>query len=72
MNYTTGNGGTLNQSIMSGNGEGAYGRVAGKRPTARDGHSGVIFSDYLFVFGGDRHHMPFNDLYMIDLRKEFL
>jgi hypothetical protein len=21
----------------------------------------------MFVFGGDRHHMPFNDLYMMKL-----
>jgi hypothetical protein len=42
--------------------------VAGKKPTARDGHSAVVDSHgNMFVFGGDRHHMPFNDLYMIKL-----
>ena len=49
-----------------------YGKVAGKRPAARDGHSGVMFGDMFIVFGGDRHHMPFNDLFMLDMRTEFL
>jgi len=25
----------------------------------------------LIIFGGDRHHMPFNDLYVLDLESEF-
>ena len=49
-----------------------YGKVAGKRPAARDGHTGVMFGDMFIVFGGDRHHMPFNDLFMLDMRTEFL
>jgi hypothetical protein len=45
-----------------------FGVVRGKMPTARDGHSSIIDKDgHMFVFGGDRHHMPFNDLYMIKL-----
>ena len=37
-------------------------------PSARDGHSAEISSDgALLVFGGDRHLMPFNDLYMMQL-----
>jgi hypothetical protein len=48
--------------------ESNFGMVAGKKPTARDGHSAVVDSQgNMFVFGGDRHHMPFNDLYMIRL-----
>ena len=44
------------------------GFVPGKKPTPRDGHSAVVDSHgYMYVFGGDRHHMPFNDLYMIKL-----
>lgn len=31
------------------------------RPTARDGHSLNIYKGRLYVFGGDRHHMPYND-----------
>lgn len=42
--------------------------VEGARPTPRDGHSAIIDSaGNMYVFGGDRHHMPFNDLYMIRL-----
>ena len=46
-------------------------RQAGKRPAARDGHTGVVWSDNFIVFGGDRHHMPFNDLFCLDLAGEF-
>jgi hypothetical protein len=46
-------------------------KTPGKRPMARDGHSGVIVGGDMFVvFGGDRHHMPFNDIYMLDLKKD--
>jgi len=42
--------------------------VEGNRPTPRDGHSAIVDSaGFMYVFGGDRHHMPFNDLYMIRL-----
>ena len=44
--------------------------VKGKRPAARDGHTGIIFQDHLIVFGGDRHHMPFNDSYVFNLANE--
>ena len=43
-----------------------FGVVLGKMPTARDGHSSVIDQNgVMYLFGGDRHHMPFNDLYTI-------
>ena len=43
-----------------------------KRPPARDGHCGVVVRDrYLFVFGGDRHRMPFNDSFLLDIEEEF-
>jgi len=45
-------------------------KQAGRRPPARDGHTGVVLGSSFFVFGGDRHHMPFNDFYMLDLKKE--
>lgn len=39
-------------------------------PSARDGHSCDVSSDgALLVFGGDRHLMPFNDLYMMQLQE---
>ena len=44
--------------------------AAGKRPAPRDGHTGISFANYLVVFGGDRHHMPFNDLLVLDLESE--
>ena len=44
--------------------------VKGKRPAARDGHTGIIFENHMIVFGGDRHHMPFNDTYVLDIYSE--
>ena len=45
-----------------------FGVVRGKKPTPRDGHTANVDSNgFMYVFGGDRHHMPFNDLYMIKL-----
>jgi hypothetical protein len=46
-------------------------KQSGKRPPARDGHSGVVINGQFFVFGGDRHHMPFNDFFMLDIAREF-
>jgi hypothetical protein len=46
-------------------------RQAGCRPSARDGHSSELIGDYFYVFGGDRHQMPFNDLFVLDLKSEF-
>jgi len=40
------------------------------RPSPRDGHSCVIFGYNMFIFGGDRYHMPFNDLFIFDLLTE--
>lgn len=45
------------------------GLVSGKRPAARDGHTGIVVNETFLVFGGDRHHMPFNDLYLLDLKR---
>ena len=41
--------------------------MKGRRPAARDGHTGMVFENHMIVFGGDRHHMPFNDCYVLDL-----
>ena len=43
----------------------------GMIPQQRDGHTGIIYKNYLIIFGGDRHHMPFNDTYVFDIEKEF-
>lgn len=49
--------------------ENKFGLVHGHKPTARDGHSSNKDNrGFMYVFGGDRHHMPFNDLYMIQLK----
>ena len=46
-------------------------RCPGNRPAPRDGHSAVLYNNYFMVFGGDRHHMPFNDLFALDIGAEF-
>lgn len=46
-------------------------KLNGRRPPARDGHSSLVVGSCLFIFGGDRHHMPFNDLFLLDLLSEF-
>ena len=48
-----------------------YGKAVDHRPPARDGHSGVIHNGRFIVFGGDRHHMPFNDLHFLEIETEF-
>ena len=49
-----------------------YNFVKYKRPTARDGHTGLVVRDkYLLIFGGDRHRNPFNDSYILDIQEEF-
>ena len=57
--------GTHNESIN-------YGKNKGKRPAARDGHTGIVFGKFLIIFGGDRHHMPFNDSFALDVKAELL
>ena len=46
----------------------SFGVVNGIQPAARDGHTTEISSDGLmFIFGGDRHHMAFNDFFVMKL-----
>ena len=50
--------------------ESIFGVVSGVSPAARDGHTCEISPEgYMFVFGGDRHHMAFNDLYLLNLNE---
>lgn len=56
----------LNMSLSQ---KGKY-RVCGIRPFPRDGHSSVLFDGKMVVFGGDRHHMPFNDMFVLDVANE--
>jgi hypothetical protein len=44
--------------------------VKSGQPPARDGHTVNIVGKFMIVFGGDRHHMPFNDMFILDLQKE--
>lgn len=49
--------------------------VEKSRPGARDGHTANLVetsdsSQMLIVFGGDRHNMPYNDLYILDFTAE--
>jgi hypothetical protein len=39
------------------------GHIRGKIPHARDGHSATVVGNLMVIFGGDRHQMPFNDVY---------
>ncbi|OMJ66727.1 hypothetical protein SteCoe_36331 [Stentor coeruleus] len=36
-------------------------------PCARDGHSACVVDEKMYVFGGDKHQMSFNDLYAYSL-----
>lgn len=40
------------------------GRIRGKVPYSRDGHSANLYDNYMIIFGGDRYHMAFNDTYI--------
>ena len=46
-------------------------KIDSEIPQARDGHSTIVYENMLIVFGGDRHHMPFNDLFVLDLEDFF-
>ena len=42
--------------------------ILNQKPCARDGHSlNILDQTKLVIFGGDRHKMSFNDIYVIDL-----
>ena len=43
--------------------------IIGKKPCARDGQTVTLWGDNMYIFGGDRHLMAFNDLYSFDLEK---
>mmetsp|Transcript_33794 Transcript_33794/g.38422 ORF Transcript_33794/g.38422 Transcript_33794/m.38422 type:complete len:520 (+) Transcript_33794:41-1600(+) len=54
-------------NIYEGPAEPVSGRIKGKKPCPRDGHSVAVHDDKMYIFGGDRHHMPFNDLFVFNL-----
>lgn len=47
------------------------GKVHGRRAGARDGHSATIYKGQLLIFGGDRHKMSYNDVFIFDLDRFF-
>ena len=53
--------------IYSGPPNPTFGRIVGNVPHPRDGHSVVLHGERMYVFGGDRGQMPFNDVYAYDL-----
>jgi hypothetical protein len=36
-------------------------------PIPRDGHTAVLYKNYMIVFGGDRNKFPFNDLFVFNI-----
>lgn len=40
-----------------------------RQPKPRDGHTCEVYGKQMIVFGGDRHHMSFNDVVLINLDK---
>ena len=42
-------------------------KINKKNPQARDGHIACLYESKMLIFGGDRHHMPFNDLFLLDI-----
>ncbi|CAG9311833.1 unnamed protein product [Blepharisma stoltei] len=44
-----------------------FGRKGCAAPPARDGHTAVIMDEQMYIFGGDRHQISFNDLYVLAL-----
>jgi len=41
--------------------------VTEEGPKPRDGHVAMNLGNNMFVFGGDRHQVPFNDLFFLPL-----
>jgi hypothetical protein len=29
-----------------------------------------MYNGYMIIFGGDRHHMPYNDMFALDIESE--
>jgi hypothetical protein len=44
-------------------------RNGAKQPKPRDGHTCEVHGKQMIVFGGDRHHMSFNDVVLVNIEK---
>lgn len=55
--------------LSPGEGHASFGVVPQIQPDAREGHSANVSDDgTMLVFGGDRHHMPFNDMHLYSIK----
>ena len=55
--------------MSPGEGHASFGVVGGIQPDAREGHSANVSDEgTMLVFGGDRHHMPFNDMHLYSIK----
>ena len=45
------------------------GQVIGKKPCARDGHASISIEDNMYIIGGDRHMISFNDTHIFRMDK---
>jgi len=71
LNHTYGAHALLNMSVGTSNQQPKVKILVEKQPAGRDGHSSFLYGEKWIVFGGDRHHMPYNDTYVLDLKKLF-
>lgn len=53
----------VNKSLYEGAIQPTKGKIVGQIPCARDGHAIQLLKDKIYIFGGDRNQMAFNDLY---------
>lgn len=44
-------------------------RNGARQPKPRDGHTCEVHGKQMIIFGGDRHHMSFNDIVLVNLEK---
>jgi hypothetical protein len=44
-------------------------RLTQEGPKPRDGHVSIVLDNNMFVFGGDRHQVPFNDLFFLPVEE---
>ena len=64
--------GRLTEKIYSGTPATSKGRIRGKIPYSRDGHSANLIGDFMVIFGGDRYQMPFNDIHLYTINENLL
>lgn len=43
--------------------------VIGKKPCARDGHAAFCINKNMYIIGGDRHTVSFNDTHLLRMDK---